>query len=112
MIRRPPRSTLTDTLFPYTTLFRSHWVRAEAGGWCDYAAEAGNEVRCGATRATIANAAGHVLQTVVAPTDGRVLWRCTHPLVMPGGDLFGIGGHAAAEEPLAALRQATDHGAR
>src|SRR3546814_5450544 len=22
MIRRPPRSTLTDTLFPYTTLFR------------------------------------------------------------------------------------------
>src|SRR3546814_13926917 len=23
MIRRPPRSTLTDTLFPYTTLFRS-----------------------------------------------------------------------------------------
>src|SRR3546814_11243694 len=27
MIRRPPRSTRTDTLFPYTTLFRS----AEAG---------------------------------------------------------------------------------
>src|SRR3546814_5182557 len=24
MIRRPPRSTRTDTLFPYTTLFRSH----------------------------------------------------------------------------------------
>src|SRR3546814_10730064 len=23
MLRRPPRSTLTDTLFPYTTLFRS-----------------------------------------------------------------------------------------
>src|SRR3546814_4790525 len=23
MIRRPPRSTLTDTLFPYSTLFRS-----------------------------------------------------------------------------------------
>src|SRR3546814_17993507 len=29
MIRRPPRSTRTDTLFPYTTLFRS---RAGAGG--------------------------------------------------------------------------------
>src|SRR3546814_11461172 len=26
MIRRPPRSTRTDTLFPYTTLFRSHAV--------------------------------------------------------------------------------------
>src|SRR3546814_11025015 len=25
MIRRPPRSTRTDTLFPYTTLFRSLW---------------------------------------------------------------------------------------
>src|SRR3546814_21031235 len=25
MIRRPPRSTRTDTLFPYTTLFRSHY---------------------------------------------------------------------------------------
>src|SRR3546814_15623855 len=24
MKRRPPRSTRTDTLFPYTTLFRSH----------------------------------------------------------------------------------------
>src|SRR3546814_11519775 len=32
MIRRPPRSTRTDTLFPYTTLFRSdarvQWVDA------------------------------------------------------------------------------------
>src|SRR3546814_6939759 len=30
MIRRPPRSTRTDTLFPYTTLFRSR-ARAGAG---------------------------------------------------------------------------------
>src|SRR3546814_981292 len=28
MIRRPPRSTRTDTLFPYTTLFRSRVGRA------------------------------------------------------------------------------------
>src|SRR3546814_8400748 len=28
MIRRPPRSTRTDTLFPYTTLFRSEADRA------------------------------------------------------------------------------------
>src|SRR3546814_17948936 len=27
MIRRPPRSTRTDTLFPYTTLFRSVWYK-------------------------------------------------------------------------------------
>src|SRR3546814_16324249 len=30
MIRRPPRSTRTDTLFPYTTLFRSP-VRSNRG---------------------------------------------------------------------------------
>src|SRR3546814_13243258 len=36
MIRRPPRSTRTDTLFPYTTLFRSRCQ--PVGGWarrCD-----------------------------------------------------------------------------
>src|SRR3546814_1528498 len=31
MIRRPPRSTRTDTLFPYTTLFRS--VVLPVAGW-------------------------------------------------------------------------------
>src|SRR3546814_14468142 len=36
MIRRPPRSTRTDTLFPYTTLFRSRPYR--------HAARAGEEL--------------------------------------------------------------------
>src|SRR3546814_19397717 len=31
MIRRPPRSTRTDTLFPYTTLFRSRVLRTVLG---------------------------------------------------------------------------------
>src|SRR3546814_9724260 len=31
MIRRPPRSTRTDTLFPYTTLFRSSAPAATTG---------------------------------------------------------------------------------
>src|SRR3546814_3996353 len=31
MIRRPPRSTRTDTPFPYTTLFRSQALRNAAG---------------------------------------------------------------------------------
>src|SRR3546814_2582899 len=34
MIRRPPRSTRTDTLFPYTTLFRSY-----GGGLCSWRAQ-------------------------------------------------------------------------
>src|SRR3546814_11077530 len=29
MVRRPPRSTRTDTLFPYTTLFRAYYPNAE-----------------------------------------------------------------------------------
>src|SRR3546814_9460068 len=33
MIRRPPRSTRTDTLFPYTTLFRSHLDGIREGIW-------------------------------------------------------------------------------
>src|SRR3546814_15264575 len=44
MIRRPPRSTRTDTLFPYTTLFRSQVVdvgeRAEEEQTLDAAGEA------------------------------------------------------------------------
>src|SRR3546814_7830834 len=38
MIRRPPRSTRTDTLFPYTTLFRSGEVLALTGEVLTYEA--------------------------------------------------------------------------
>src|SRR3546814_6332577 len=42
MIRRPPRSTRTDTLFPYTTLFRSAFGKrlAEHSIWEQRIAEA------------------------------------------------------------------------
>src|SRR3546814_7669006 len=35
MIRRPPRSTRTDTLFPYTTLFRSASISPDASQACN-----------------------------------------------------------------------------
>src|SRR3546814_5577167 len=45
MIRRPPRSTRTDTLFPYTTLFRSicrgHLLRSLAVAKVEIAQHAG-----------------------------------------------------------------------
>src|SRR3546814_1510765 len=45
MIRRPPRSTRTDSLFPYTTLFRSRsarrYARPAAGGGGFRRADAG-----------------------------------------------------------------------
>src|SRR3546814_7257943 len=50
MIRRPPRSTRTDTLFPYTTLFRSveggHHVRSgRASGAHDQPGAGGRDLR-------------------------------------------------------------------
>src|SRR3546814_4513112 len=42
MLRRPPRSTRTDTLFPYTTLFRS--FRLMIGLSPDFRLFAGNKV--------------------------------------------------------------------
>src|SRR3546814_7168782 len=59
MIRRPPRFTRTDTLFPYTTLFRS----PAAGGGLRRAcpcgdADRGDEQRAGAARARDRGGAG------------------------------------------------------
>src|SRR3546814_6331246 len=45
MIRRPPRSTRTDTLFPYTTLFRS--VHPNPRERDDPARQAGESVAIG-----------------------------------------------------------------
>src|SRR3546814_7811623 len=49
MIRRPPRSTRTDTLFPYTTLFRSgharHRFRSPTIRGCTLAATSGSSSR-------------------------------------------------------------------
>src|SRR3546814_5975758 len=52
MIRRPPRSTRTDTLFPYTTLFRSVKARFSA--------------------ATVA--LSNIISTISTPGRGRSRW--------------------------------------
>src|SRR3546814_17781328 len=44
MIRRPPRSTRTDTLFPYTTLFRSTGGGPATGGGTRADAAGGHRV--------------------------------------------------------------------
>src|SRR3546814_14338218 len=54
MIRRPPRSTRTDTLFPYTTLFRS----APAGQRGRFGAERDHPERHGGARIDIAAVGG------------------------------------------------------
>src|SRR3546814_18899138 len=48
MIRRPPRSTRTDTLFPYTTLFRS--ISTAGGQFSCYHRRQSNRFYSGALR--------------------------------------------------------------
>src|SRR3546814_12425576 len=43
IIRRPPRSTRTDTLFPYTTLFRSAFLRPPVESTCELVLFAGRD---------------------------------------------------------------------
>src|SRR3546814_19416804 len=57
MIRRPPRSTLTDTLFPYTTLFRSVRIELIAARGIEIAAKILFAVRWGGANMIVAAAA-------------------------------------------------------
>src|SRR3546814_4482132 len=59
MIRRPPRSTRTDTLFPYTTLFRSWSFAFNKGGTKAMKAKSLRKFVCLSFAATLlASAAG------------------------------------------------------
>src|SRR3546814_14124424 len=80
MIRRPPRSTRTDTLFPYTTLFRSD-AHAAARGF-------GRELaHIGLIAAIIEHhqdvAAAHVEQAVAALARQSVLGGDPRPKLRP-----------------------------
>src|SRR3546814_11898890 len=102
MIRRPPRSTRTDTLFPYTTLFRS-----ECGGCHDERhvtvpalpgaglAMVQPEIVLGAQEAFLdgpAQACGY----------GPLLKRCSFARIDAIiGEFAGVLEHAAAKEPAA-----------
>src|SRR3546814_7718675 len=79
MIRLPPRSTRTDTLFPYTTLFRSH--RDLAFG------------------AALAEAAGHQDAVHVLELLDRAV-ALEDPGVQPGHVDLHIVGDAAVREGL------------
>src|SRR3546814_1102397 len=49
MIRRPPRSTRTDTLFPYTTLFRSVHIGQEDAAYAEARRRVGADAIVGVT---------------------------------------------------------------
>src|SRR3546814_11057463 len=62
MVRRPPRSTRTDTLFPYTTLFRSRVLVLSSGD--DYARRSAS-----AFATQLATYGGSVVQTLAVVSD-------------------------------------------
>src|SRR3546814_18418743 len=82
MIRRPPRSTRTDTLFPYTTLFRSdaflldvdvenddlHGLALAVEVQCFFSRDAPRDVR------HVDHAVDVARQAVEQPEFGRVLY--------------------------------------
>src|SRR3546814_14881662 len=80
MIRRPPRSTRTDTLFPYTTLFRSLVLeQAEAA-----AVRTGN-----ASVAVVSGIGWH--PGVIGIVAGRLKERLNKPAIVIGLDEAGVG---------------------
>src|SRR3546814_7196414 len=81
MIRRPPRSTRTDTLFPYTTLFRSvrdRQARLRIGGLArrQPGGIAGEKAAPGKADALCATAADGYRCDLCA--DAGHLWRAMH----------------------------------
>src|SRR3546814_9255369 len=77
MIRRPPRSTRTDTLFPYTTLFRSGdgFSRALviAGDHRDLQAKAVQG--CDGVRGGVLDRVGDRHDRSQSATDSGIKWR-------------------------------------
>src|SRR3546814_16031592 len=64
MIRRPPRSTRTDTLFPYTTLFRSARRRQPHAAGSRNAGKAADGIGLGRPRPPLHRRAGATLHLV------------------------------------------------
>src|SRR3546814_15971067 len=108
MIRRPPRSTRTDTLFPYTTLFRSvqsdHDRRDVVAGTVFHGAAHGPGLGCadrgvGATGAAVAGDGAAGAGTASAP-ELPPSGRAAGINADVADDVFVIGGAAHSDSGL------------
>src|SRR3546814_11177428 len=92
MIRRPPKSTRTDTLFPYTTLFRSAIGRLTVNGDLAFAAGSTYEVEVNAAgEADRLDATGAVTidstaSVAVLAEDGEYAGRTDSVILTGAGD--------------------------
>src|SRR3546814_2338769 len=98
MIRRPPRSTRTDTLFPYTTLFRSGCVQ-----WGEYAATKAGIISLTQTAAVEYGPAG-IRVNCVAPgiIDTPMAMDEAPGMVERNASVFALLGRIGRPEELAA----------
>src|SRR3546814_20702471 len=80
MIRRPPRSTRTDTLFPYTTLFRSALTLKSAieTAHATIHQVAQSQPQCAGMGTTIVVAALHDDRIAIAYVGDSRLYRLRH----------------------------------
>src|SRR3546814_18006778 len=115
IIRRPPRSTRTDTRFPYTTLFRSQ--RPQQRG--RIAAER-DQIGIAAQRARVGLDRGDAVALHLEPVDPRIVAQLNPLWGQQPGELVGedmaVAGLVVRQEPPAAAAGAArgdaGHGAR
>jgi predicted deacylase len=67
------------------------FLRSPSSGWSRSLVRAGQWVDQGQPLATIADQHGQLLEPLVAPLSGYILWRVTHPIVAAGDPLVGLG---------------------
>ena len=67
------------------------WLRSTEGGWWQWVVEAGEEVTEGQVVGRVTDLWGAVLEEIVAPQDGVVLFITSSPAVTAGGLLLGLG---------------------
>jgi predicted deacylase len=72
------------------------WLRCEHEGWWEPTARAGDEVAAGQAIGAVRNLYGDVLEEIVAPEDGVLLFVTSSPAVATDGLLLGLGAGVAA----------------
>src|SRR3546814_13073333 len=92
MIRRPPRSTRTDTLFPYTTLFRSFSANNQEGVGNRQAASGG---RCTIAPGKYFDGTGRI----EARQDRRLVHARGNAAPLRAADSSGLGPPQGTEDP-------------
>src|SRR3546814_19686346 len=103
MIRRPPRSTRTDTLFPYTTLFRSFSANNQEGVGNRQAASGG---RCTIAPGKYFDGTGRI----EARQDRRLVHARGNAAPLRPAASSGLGPPQGPEDPPASAARLRSHG--